>query len=222
MNMWVLRPTICLVFMPLYYCEAGAQEPVGDEDSLARIVALIDMIPSWPLLGWKTSGEEKKLVFRKARLIEECAFRISQFSSDDIRQSITRYEESIEHGQRIDDRREALFFLNKYLFDIPELVGRDSPNFPIVNTGWLGMPIADDPNGKKPSDKARQLAGRGRRMNTGSGTSQSNVESSHTPAPPTIPCGTSIAFWRPLEDGSIRNRGLSPWGQNSQTRRKSR
>ena len=129
------------------------QEP-DSGDRLPTILTLIDTIPRWPLLGLKTSGKEKELVLRKAQFIEECAFRISQFSSDDIRQAIVRYEESIKRGERPSDRREALFFLNKYLFDIPEHVGRDSPRFAVIDTGWSDMPAVNDSNATKPSDKA--------------------------------------------------------------------
>ena len=54
----------------------------------------------------------------------------------------------------LSDRREALFFLNKYLFDIPEHVGRDSPRFAVIDTGWSDMPAVNDSNATKPSDKA--------------------------------------------------------------------
>ena len=152
-NKWILRPTICVVLVLLLCREAWTQQP-DNRDPVVKIMTLIDMIPSWPLLGWNTSREERELLFRNARLIEECACRISQFSSDEIREAIIRYEESIKQRQRPDDRRESLFFLNKYLFDLPELVERDSPHFRIINTGWLGMPIANDPNSNQPSDTA--------------------------------------------------------------------
>jgi len=46
-----------------------------------------------------------------------------------------------------------LFLLNKFLFDIPEWLPRQSPHVPHLLAGWWGMPVNGDPKNPKPDDK---------------------------------------------------------------------
>ena len=146
-----LRPTILLVLALLFCSRSRAQEPDG-EDTVARIQTLIDRVPSWPMLGIAATADDENKARLNAQMIEECTFAIAQFSTADIRQAIVEYEASIKQKKRNTDCRKALYFLNKYLFDIPELLERESPEFSVVHFGWM-EPLAKEPDPTKEPTK---------------------------------------------------------------------
>ena len=86
------------------------------------------------MLGVAATAEEEKQARLNAQMIDECVFAIAQFSTADIRQATIEYEASIKQKKRKTDRREDLYFLNKYLFDMPALLERESPETRSITT----------------------------------------------------------------------------------------
>ncbi len=108
---------------------------------------LVDM-PAWGSFSvYGDYGEEEAEIERVARAI-------AAYDLDVIRAAFQRYgdQEWAEPGGAGMWADTKLYVLNKFLFDLPETVRRDSPHFRPFG-GWGGLPITGDPLQPDPSDE---------------------------------------------------------------------
>ena len=103
------------------------------------IVSLIEQMPDW------TSTEPNDQ--RAINEIESYARHVAVYPTDQIRAA------SAEFLRKHPKATEKLYVLNKFLFNLPEKVRRDSPHFRYFGGGWLGLPVSGNPYEPKPSDE---------------------------------------------------------------------
>ena len=119
---------------------------------VGEIIALLEKMPGWPALPAIGNFHRNGLAWEKAVTLEKTVRKIAQYDLDSVREAIKQYRDLIraEHRPGGDDN---LFILNRYLFDLPQAVRRDSKHFRHFLIGWRGMPRTGDPKTPKPSDE---------------------------------------------------------------------
>jgi hypothetical protein len=98
-------------------------------------------MPDWTLFSLNKENSQER------QQIKDAARRISTYDLDLIRLAFERRMKNnpLEFGK--------LFVLNKYLFNLPDAIRRDSPHFQFFGGGWVGMPMTGDPNKRNDSDE---------------------------------------------------------------------
>lgn len=123
----------------------GATNEPSDE-AVASVLTLIRELPNWGRLP--LTGDITAEVARIELIVE----RIAESDLDTIRAAMARLEE--EPGAKTDSTTmHTLFVLNKFLFDLPASVTRDSPHFLIFRAGYTGISVSDEPRNPRPSDR---------------------------------------------------------------------
>lgn len=124
---------------------------------IAEIRRLLEAMPDWPPFVFIPNRASREKEEKIVRSIEDTMRRIARYPSGSIRAAMKELHQKYTLGTRGTrglDVDAKLFLLNKYLFDLPETVRRDSRHFAYFLTGWAGMPMTGDPNTPKDSDKA--------------------------------------------------------------------
>jgi hypothetical protein len=144
MTVAVMAVPFCFESHPAVLGAEPKSETAGgdsNETDVAEIIRLLDQIAAWPL----GPGEES---LREAYRIEKVAPKIASYPLEVIRASMIRY-----HEKRGTDGDFKLLFLNRYLFNIPKSVRRDSPHLSRLVTCWSGMPHTGDSRNPADSDE---------------------------------------------------------------------
>lgn len=149
--MW---PLMCLLLVPPLSTHAvvATQSDAANAQAVEEIIADIDKMPSWPLLPWKPTKAKSEHVQQQAAKLEEIALNIATYPSADIREALAQYTSIIRDKKREAGKYEALFIINKFLFDIPEFVTWGSPGMTSLHAGW-GAPLLGDCKVPKPTDR---------------------------------------------------------------------
>jgi len=139
----VLLLTACLVAQCVLgaSCQprksSPAHIPDPNDPNVAAIVQLITQMPRWPI---NKGGDPNVEQSPKSR-IEYSVFSISRYDLGDIRDALQMYIALSESPDNdILDKQHKIFIVNRYIFDVPEIVRRDSPHWAFVFTGDDGMP----------------------------------------------------------------------------------
>ena len=131
--------TLTCVFWIAGCTENGGEGEEGD--SIAAVVSLLEEMPHWALL----SPDQRHT--KKWREIELTVRTIAEYDLDVIRAAMATFSVESRYGEG------KLYVINKYLFDLPETVRRDSPHFPYIAGEWSGLPITGDSFNPRPSDE---------------------------------------------------------------------
>ena len=119
---------------------------MGEEEG--RIVRLLIAMPSWDSVGY---GQAEAEAITK---IEQAVREIASYDIDTIRRGLAYYclVGYIRERNAIHDRECKTFVLNKFLFDLPARVRRDSPHYETFG-GVFGEPVSGESGNPKPSDE---------------------------------------------------------------------
>jgi len=123
--------------MPVVSAGRAAGGDVAEERRQAsqQIVRLLEQMPSWP-------GQHEPDAQRKAQRIEQIMRRIAAYDSDTIREGMAAFvEKHVRPSHWYQGTgEEKLFLLNKFLFELPETLPRNSPHIPYTTCGWWTNP----------------------------------------------------------------------------------
>jgi len=148
----VFVPMLLLCAITTYSPRAEAWES-GDQPT-TEVVRLLEDMPSWPdvVLGKKPPYDAETQ--RAVQRLEQTMRRIAAYDLDTIREAIMAFQQMHPWAGVGGTKQHAkLFLLNKFLFDLPETLRRDSPHIPYVVSGWWGMPETGTPRRPKPDDR---------------------------------------------------------------------
>lgn len=144
------KALILLLLMSLAYCGCSddSRNPPGtgasstDEEAVGAVVSLLSEMPDWTSFSLNREYEESRAK------IHAVVKQISGHSLNVIRRAMKEYRE--DKGLAIDGK---LLIVNRFLFDLPATVRRDSPHFRFFGGGWPGLPISGDPYRPDASDE---------------------------------------------------------------------
>ncbi|HIC89497.1 MAG TPA: hypothetical protein EYP04_08855 [Anaerolineae bacterium] len=120
----------------------------------AEIVKLLDQMPGWPLAPAVDEPLLLREASRDAAAIEDTMHTIAGYDLASIRKALEVYQARCVTGKAGPWDELKLVALNKFLFDIPSTVRRDSEHFRLLLMGCRHMPIVSgDPRDPKPSDE---------------------------------------------------------------------
>ncbi|NQT20207.1 MAG: hypothetical protein HQ592_10925 [Planctomycetes bacterium] len=141
----LLSVALCLL---LFGCSAVMKRSVLQNSDAKAVLAELEAMPDWSSLRAKKQT-------RKQRRIEQSVKRIAEHNLGDIRAAMECYiGVSKEDPLSVDGK---LLILNRYVFDVPTTVRRDSSHFAHVITGWWSQPMSCDPYDPQDSDEISSL-----------------------------------------------------------------
>jgi len=120
---------------PLCITPLDAQD-ANRESRIDEVKALISRFPEWPFVPLVANEKRTTEAKAKAREIESIAEKISRYDVAEIRQAISELAKDAER----DGVSERLFFINQFLFAIPDRVAPGSPHNKYLNAGFAALP----------------------------------------------------------------------------------
>jgi hypothetical protein len=106
--------------------------------NVEKIIQLIVEMPDWT--GFSLNQEYPEEIAK----IERIAREISSYNLDEIRAAISKLLREAAKPYDFIILQGKFYVLNKYFFNLPETVRRDSPYCRAFGGGWLGMPGTGD------------------------------------------------------------------------------
>jgi hypothetical protein len=103
------------------------------------VVDIIDSMPFWPAESANPKYDRNDTILKNIMDIEKKMEIISKYKLTDIRKALIEISKRDRQGDE-----EKMFILNKYLFNIPKTIKRDSNHFTKFLDGWDRIPITGD------------------------------------------------------------------------------
>jgi hypothetical protein len=139
----------CTIFWVVVAVLLGCSRQSSERDSgtpalgaeAMSLVKTLDQMPDWTSISVNDPA-----VARHAEIESACR-EVAKHSTETIRLAFAYYEQNRFPDLAAEGK---LFVLNRYLFDVPSLVRRDSPYFRLYG-GW-GAPESGEPRNPQPTD----------------------------------------------------------------------
>jgi hypothetical protein len=121
-----------------------ARSVAADDAAVNRVVSLMESMPAWSAVT--PDAAERSCIERTCR-------EVAAYDKDTIRAAVVRLESpaSVARGD-FAAREGRLFLLNRFLFDLPISVRRDSPHFQFFFASFWGLPLSGERGKIDPSD----------------------------------------------------------------------
>jgi hypothetical protein len=141
--------TSALVLVHILDCKSSiaAEAQVDSSERQANeVLDLLRGLPRWPLLPAISDKERDAEAALEVERLEKAAEAIAKYETKVIRDAFVRYSTK-------NNDLEALYLLNKYLFNLPATARRDSKHLRYLAAGgWHGLPRTGVKGSPQPDD----------------------------------------------------------------------